>query len=360
MKQTDIFLIMDLAKRARENGDNFNPLFSGPPGVGKSQIVQQWAEKNNYPLIDIRPAYFEAPDMIGYPTVEVRNGRQITIHNTPEIWPDPKELPFGVLLLEEVNRAQPSTMNALMQLLTDRKVHNYKLPEGWIIAACINPDNGANDVNHMDSALKDRFEIFNIEYDKKTFTSYMNDKNWDIGIVQFIESNSWIFKNPEDIGNVEGSKYLSPRSWSKANSAIKAGIPEELEYQVYQELLGQNTGKAFFSFRKDEIPVTYEDLLTKEKESLGRLKKYSNPENLKNAQLSITIRSMIENAKEVNANDDILIKVALTLPADQATSMISNIEYKLELKAGSIFERICKKDENALKYFKYTLKKEKK
>ena len=139
-----IFNIMNIARKAREMNNNYNPLFSGAPGLGKSEIVQAWCKQAGIPFIDLRAAYLEAPDVIGYPTVAMRNGKSITVHNTPEFWPEAGE---GVIFLDEVNRGNQSVMNTFMQLLTDRKVHNYTLPPGLIIASCINPENEQNDVN---------------------------------------------------------------------------------------------------------------------------------------------------------------------------------------------------------------------
>ena len=136
MTPETIFEILDVAMQIRKNGDVFNPLFVGPPGVGKSQIVQQWAKKNNLPFIDLRAAYLEAPDLIGFPSIETKsNNKKVTVHNIPEFWPE--EGTTGVMLLEEPNRGTTSVLNTFMQLLTDRKVHKYTLPEGWIIVGCI-------------------------------------------------------------------------------------------------------------------------------------------------------------------------------------------------------------------------------
>src|SRR6267142_5363183 len=175
MKPNEIFDVLDLTRRAREINEVFNPMFVSPPGVGKSSIVQQWCKLNNLPFIDLRLAYFESTDLIGFPSVENRDGRQVTTHNIPDLWPMDPEWE-GVLLLEEPNRALPSTMNAVMQLLTDRKVHKYNLPKKALIVSCINPEDGLNDVQSMDPALRDRFEIFEVNYDKTAFIKHMKER----------------------------------------------------------------------------------------------------------------------------------------------------------------------------------------
>src|SRR4051812_35497574 len=178
MKPSNIPAVMDLAYKAISSGEVFNPMFTGEAGLGKSQIVQQWVNdqrKRNpsFGFLDLRIAYLEAPDLLGFPEVASDDdGRARTCHRLPEFWPTSGE---GLILLEEPNRGTTGVMNCLMQLLTDRKVHNYTLPKGWLIAACVNPDNAQYDVNTMDAALKDRFEEFEVEYDALSFIEFISE-----------------------------------------------------------------------------------------------------------------------------------------------------------------------------------------
>lgn len=322
IKPVEIKDILNLARRAREQGEIFNPLFVSAPGLGKSSIVQQWAKENNLPFIDLRLAYLEAPDMIGFPSIEVVNGRQVTKHNLPEFWPKEGQ---GVLLLEEPNRGTTSTMNTIMQLLTDRKVHNYTLPEGWIIVGCINPEEEHYDVNTMDAALKDRFEIFQVVYDKPSFVTYMKDREWAKDLVMFIESNTWVYKQPEEIAKNPHAKYVSPRTLSKLNAALKAGVNPEQELIVYECVLGRSVGKDFYAFKHSERPVLYSDLVQNTKSAIKQLKKFSDPNNYKAGHISLTIRDIIE----VNEIDNqMLSEVLLAIPADQGPALLQGLGFK--------------------------------
>jgi hypothetical protein len=351
MKPSNIFDVMDLARRARQKNLVFNPLFEGPPGIGKSQIVQEWCKKNNLPFIDLRAAYLESPDLIGFPSIEVVKGRQVTKHHTPEFFPTEGE---GVLLLEEPNRGTTSVMNTFMQLLTDRKVHNYELPPGWIIVGCINPEGEQYDTNHMDAALKDRFEIFKVGYDKKSFVEHMKASDWDSFVVSFVETNTFSYVAPEDVGSIAGSKYISPRTLSKLNAALKAGIPEIMEIEIYESVLGKNVGKAFYQFKHDEAPVGYKDLLDKEKKSLAKLKTFSDPQNYKMGHISITVKDIVDNGE---ISDELLAKVILAIPADQGPHLISELEFKRKEKAGTILDRVCGNFPEVRKYLRDILAK---
>jgi hypothetical protein len=351
MKPSKIFDIMDMAQRARNLGEVFNPLFVGPPGVGKSQIVQAWAKFKNLPFIDLRLAYLEAPDLIGFPTVKTISGVDVAIHAFPEFWPqDPNWK--GVILLEEPNRGTTSVMNCCMQLLTDRQVHKYKLPEGAIIVGCINPESEHYDVNSMDAALKDRFEIFNVVYDKSSFVNHMKTSKWHSDIIHFVENaGTWSYVPPEDIKNAPGSKYISPRTLSKLNVALKSGFDADDELMIFSTILGSNVGKDFYSFRHDESPVFYKDLLENPKTSLAKLRKFSDPENYKNGVLGITRKDLVDNGE---IEDKLLVEVLKVIPVDQGTALIKELEFKR--KDDTLLTRILKDYPEIKSNFKAALK----
>lgn len=367
MRQSQIFSVLDLANKIREQGGVFNPLFVGPAGLGKSQIVQQWAKRNNLPFLDIRAAYFEAPDMIGFPSIERdENSRARTVHNLPDIWPTNGK---GIVLLEEPNRGTNSIMNTMMQILTDRKVHKYDLPPGWIIVGCMNPESEEYEVNTMDTALKDRFEFFHIEYNKEDFVRYMRDNKWDRGIVDFVDAGVWLYKEPENISKNAGSKYISPRTLSKLNAAIQAGISDnngefnlDLALVVYKSILGENIGSQFYQFKHFERPVTFDELFVDEnsksdkimmhKDALKRLKKYSDPKNYKAGIISLTVNDVVTNEKRVS--DELLTIIALALPADQSVHMIKKIQQVRE--DDNVLERLFENSVNLKDYLKAVLK----
>lgn len=353
MKPSKIYTVMDLAREAVKRGHRYNPLFAGPPGLGKSEIVQAWCKENGYDFVDLRAAYLEAPDLIGFPSIELVNGKRVTCHNTPEFWPQDPEWK-GVILLDEVNRGTTSVMNTMMQLLTDRKVHNYVLPKGAIIVGCINPEDSNNDVNAMDSALKDRFQTFDVGYDKKDFVKFTKERNWDKSIPQFIESGAWTFTNPENMGNVVGSKYVSPRTWSKVNAVLDSAqiinLSKDDEILFLTTELGRNVGRDFYNFRHDEAPVLYGDLVTSKKAALKKLAVYSDVKNLKNGMLAITIQDIVEN-KEIT--DELLVEVLQVIPVDLGTTLIKDLEYAKNDK--TILQRLCKDHPEIKALFKSVL-----
>lgn len=340
MKPSNIFAVLDLALEARKNGKVFNPLFTGEAGLGKSQIVQQWVELQrkrnpNFGFLDLRIAYMEAPDLIGFPETEADDDGLIrTKHRLPEFWPT-DETSEGLILLEEPNRGTTGVMNCLMQLLTDRKVHNYQLPNGWLIAGCINPDSSEYDVNTMDAALKDRFEEFEVEYDHITFCEYMESNNWHESIQMFVNSGIWTYKTPKELG--KGGKYISPRTWSKVNAAELSGLSKnrQLHRIVVTSILGKDIGNEYHKFCFDSAPVTAQDILRDKEAALKRLKDLCSTSKYQGDMVAATVESiekhyggLKKDCKPDEIDEDTMVEVAMIIPADHAMSMIKNCGFK--------------------------------
>lgn len=320
MKSNDIYKVLDLARSIRKTGKNFNPLFCGAPGIAKSSIIQDWCRKNNLPFIDIRAAYLDGPEIKGYPFILEKDGKRYQSFASPDFLPTEGE---GVLLLEEPNRGTTMVLNTFMQILTDRVIDKYKLPEGWIIVAAMNPETAEYDVTNMDPALKNRFVIYNVEYDKNGFLNFMQERKFDDSIRMFVESNTWTYLLPEKVS--KDGKYVSPRTLEALDSVLKNGLHKDIERPTYEALLGTHYGKLFYDFKYGEQPILYSDLTQDLSRAIAVLKSHSNPENYKNGHISVTIRSLIEN--HVGLDFNILCSVLAVIPSDQGVALLKELEF---------------------------------
>ena len=338
MKPSNIFAVLDLAYKARLQGRTINPMFTGEAGLGKSEITQAWVakqrEKNpNFGFLDLRIAYMEAPDLIGFPSEGVdANGLRRTEHLLPEFWPTEGE---GLILLEEPNRGTTGVMNCLMQALTDFKVHNYTLPAGWMFAACINPDSSEYDVNTMDAALKDRFVEFEVEFDHMSFIDFIEAKDWHESTRMFIGSGIWTYKTTKEIG--KDGKYVSPRTWSKVNAAEMAGLNQsrQLHRLTVQSILGKDIGNEYHKFCYDSAPVTASDLLKDKPAAIKRLISQSDPSTYQGDMIAATVESiekayggLKKDCKADQIDEDVMAEVAKIIPADHAVNLIKLCGYK--------------------------------
>ena len=338
MKPSNIFAILDLAYSARSQGNALNPIFTGEAGLGKSEITQAWVKKQReknpaFGFLDLRIAYMEAPDLIGFPSeFKDTNGLDRTKHLLPDFWPTEGQ---GLILLEEPNRGTTGTMNCLMQLLTDFKVHNYTLPAGWMIASCINPDSSEYDVNTMDAALKDRFVEFEIEFDHIAFIDFMNSADWHESVQMFVGSGIWTYKTTKEIG--KDGKYISPRTWSKVNAAEKAGIAgnRQLHRIVVASILGKDIGNEYHKFCFESAPVTAQDILKDRDAAFKRLKAQSDPQTYQGVMIGATIESiekhyggLKKDCKVDQIDEDTMAEVAVIIPSDHAVNLIKACGFK--------------------------------
>ena len=220
-----------------------------------------------------------------------------------------------------------------MQILTDRKVHNYKLPDGWLMAACINPDNGNYSVNTMDTALKNRFEVFDIKYDQRDFLSFMKADNYDPNIISFVENGHWVFKSLDELG--EEGFYISPRTFSKLNAARLSEIvktDEDIHHEVCVSTLGKGMGVAFHKYVHELKPLVAKDFTGKKLDkSLEKLAKYSDPNSYRGDLLNITATS-VSDEFGLSISDETLAKIAAILPADIAVGLLTDSFVKIKNK----------------------------
>ena len=98
----------------------------GPPGIGKSSIVAQTAAAHRLRFSDVRLSQLAPTDLRGLP-VAVKG---ISRWYPPEFFPRQGR---GVLFLDEINLAPPTMQGMAQQLILDRRVGSYMVPDGWFI-----------------------------------------------------------------------------------------------------------------------------------------------------------------------------------------------------------------------------------
>ena len=132
----------------------------GRHGIGKTEIVQSLAEELGYEFIYIAPAQFEEMgDLVGMPSIE----EEQTVFRAPE-WVPRKKGP-GILLIDDVNRADDRILRGIMQLLQNYELVSWKLPEKWHLVLTANPDGGDYSVTPMDDAMLTRMMHITLEFD---------------------------------------------------------------------------------------------------------------------------------------------------------------------------------------------------
>jgi MoxR-like ATPase len=152
--------VLKLAYRA-----NRAVLLEGPTGIGKSELVKQVADELGIDFKVLDLSLLEPPDLVGLPILTDDRTRYAV----------PSALPVegaGILLLEELNRADRTVQQPALQLLTARKLHEYELPPGWVSFAAINPEDGEYQVAPLDPALRCRFLQLKVRADIRSWRGW--------------------------------------------------------------------------------------------------------------------------------------------------------------------------------------------
>ena len=124
----------------------------GAPGIGKSSIVAQVAAAHGLPCIDLRLSQLAPADLRGLPVADHEQGVARLL--PPEFLPRSGS---GILFLDEINLAPPALQVVAKQLVLDRRVGSYTLPEGWLVWAAGNRKEDRAAVFDMPAPLANRF-----------------------------------------------------------------------------------------------------------------------------------------------------------------------------------------------------------
>jgi hypothetical protein len=196
--------ILEVAYRARRP-----VLLEGPTGIGKSELVAEVARTLGIAHVVLDLSLLEPPDLVGLPITE--DGR--TRYALPRFLPRDGA---GILMLEELNRAERYIQQPALQLLTARALHEYVLPEGWACFAAINPETGDYQVTPLDAALRARFLHVPVRADRAAWLAWAGARGVHPAVTALVRAHERVFAD------------VSPRSLTYASELLLAMRLHEL------------------------------------------------------------------------------------------------------------------------------------
>lgn len=212
--------------KAAMKGEHTPVMLWGPPGVGKSALVAEAAAACQVPMIDLRLTQLEPSDLRGMPYL-VQGRVEWAI---PALLPDAaRDGPRGVLFLDEVNAALPQVAASAYQLILDRRVGEYRLPEGWAILAAGNRLEDRGVTYAMPAPLANRFTHYELEPHIDDWMAWAERAGVDARLRRFLSQRpDLLFVFPE---RAQVHAFPSPRSWAFADRALRkfAADPDLLE-----------------------------------------------------------------------------------------------------------------------------------
>ncbi|MEO1938636.1 MAG: MoxR family ATPase [Sulfurimonas sp.] len=221
----------------------------GAPGIGKSSIVKSIAKEKGIGFIDLRLALMDPTDLKGIPFYDKES------HSA--LWAPPAFLPRegeGILFLDELNSAAPAVQSSAYQLILDRAIGEYRLPDGWAIVAAGNRESDRGVTYKMPAPLANRFVHFELEVSVEDWRSWAYGVGIDVRIIAYIT-----YKN-EHLFTFDAKKqqksFATPRSWEYVHNILQSGIEASLLLDVIAGAVGREVAVSFLSFIKvmDRLP----------------------------------------------------------------------------------------------------------
>ena len=216
----------------------------GPPGVGKSQMVAQIGARHGVSVIDIRLSQMEPSDLRGIP---FRTGEHVE-WATPAILPDAgRHGEQGILFLDEITSAPPSVSAAAYQLILDRRLGEYKVPDRWAIFAAGNRQGDRGVTYTMPSPLANRFSHFEVETNLDDWVAWAYANHIDERIIGFLRFRPELLFDFDPAHNPVA--FPSPRSWEFAHRALhKFSDQPHLLAGGLEACVGKAAGVELFAF----------------------------------------------------------------------------------------------------------------
>lgn len=317
---------------ARKTGITVNII--GVQGIGKSKLVQQYAEENNYDYVEVRLGQMEVGDLVGIPTVaKDKNGEPITIWGRPCWWPQPNKN-GTVLFFDEWNRAQATDIiQAVFQVFLDKKLHTHILPDNCQVIIAMNPPTRGFMVNKFDDvALMDRMLHVNLQPTAKEWISWAKDNNVNTDLIDYVRTAADAILGSTVCKAVD--RKASRRSWemvSKFQAAASSGEWADLGYLILSGLVGTDQAVAFTTFMTDREykPLQATEVLNEFSKHSAKVKKWVKDTDLRMDVLNGTCENLVDFFSKITDDKgvkatwrDNYIKFAKLLPADLIKSHI--------------------------------------
>ena len=217
------------------------PIFLwGPPGVGKSEIVDTITQERAGMMIDLRLALMEPTDLRGIPYYNEKTGQMM--------WAPPADLPTQeladqfeciVLFLDEMNQAPQSVQAAAYQLILNRRLGTYTLPDNVLIVAAGNRESDRGVAYRMPSPLANRFVHLEMGVDFDDWQVWALENKIHSDVVGYLTSNKMDLFNFDP--KTASRAFATPRSWT-FTSQLMPQEGETIEDSKLHDLVAGTVG----------------------------------------------------------------------------------------------------------------------
>ncbi len=228
------------------------PLFLwGPPGIGKSEVVAEVTEELGGFMIDLRMAQMEPTDIRGIPFFNKDINKMDWA--APVDLPDDElasQYPIVVLFLDEMNSASPAVQAAGYQLILNRRVGKYKLPDNVVIVAAGNRDSDKGVTYRMPMPLANRFLHLEMRADFTSWQNWAVNKGIHKDVVGYL---SFAKQDLYDFDAKSSSRaFATPRTWCFVSDLLNDEDDTDIDtlFNLISGAVGEGLAVKFAAHRK--------------------------------------------------------------------------------------------------------------
>ena len=206
------------------------PVFlMGPPGIGKTAIMEQIAAELGVGLISYSMTHHTRQSALGLPFIVKKNygGREYDVseYTMSEIiasvydMMEETGLREGILFLDEINCVSETLAPSMLQFLQYKIFGRHRVPDGWIVVTAGNPPEYNNSVREFDIVTWDRLKRIDVEPDFGVWKEYAYLSNVHPAIISYLDVKHSDFYKIES--TVDGKSFVTARGWSDLSDMIK-------------------------------------------------------------------------------------------------------------------------------------------
>ena len=220
-------------------------LLIGPPGIGKTQIMEQVARECGIGLVSYTITHHTRQSAIGLPFISEKTYGGKNVHVTEYTMSEivaaiynkieDTGLSEGLLFIDEINCVSETLAPTMLQFLQGKAFGNHKIPEGWIIVAAGNPPEYNKSVREFDIVTMDRIRRIDVEPDLPVWKEYAKTAGVHPSILSYLNVRPQNFCQIET--TVDGKRFVTPRGWEDLSELI--WIYEKQERKMDRELVGE-------------------------------------------------------------------------------------------------------------------------
>ncbi len=220
-------------------------LLIGPPGIGKTQIMEQISQECRIGLVAYTITHHTRQSAIGLPFIQDRiyDSRRysVTEYTMSEIVASIYDkiaetgLKEGILFIDEINCVSETLAPTMLQFLQCKTFGNHSIPQGWIIVAAGNPPEYNKSVREFDIVTLDRIKMIPVEADFPVWREYAQQVNIHPVILSYLDIKKQNFCHIET--TVDGKLFATPRGWEDLSRLIE--VYEKLNKIADREVIFQ-------------------------------------------------------------------------------------------------------------------------